>query len=232
MLFKAPWPGGITDQEVKPLSLSVIIPAYNEERTVADVVRAALASPYRDDVIVINDGSEDQTAAQAQAAGARVLELPENRGKGAAMKAGALAAYYPALLFLDADLIGLRPEHLVHLATPLLENKADMTVGIFEQGRSTTDLAQLVAPYLSGQRAIRKEILLDVYALADTRYGVEVALTRHFRDRPHLRSQAVFLSGLTHRMKEEKLGLVEGFKARMKMYWEVGSVILDREPRD
>ncbi|MBM7867150.1 glycosyltransferase [Heliobacterium gestii] len=213
------------------MTLSVIIPAYNEESTVAPVVQAALASPYRDEVIVVSDGSEDQTAFRAQAAGAQVIELSENKGKGAAMLAGALAAHYPFLLFLDADLIGLRPEHLIRLAAPVIEGRADMTVGIFEHGRSSTDLAQLVAPYLSGQRAIKKEIFLDVNELEDSRYGVEIALTRHFRHRSHLRLLEVILPGLTHRMKEEKLGLIEGVKARIRMYREIGSVFLERDMR-
>jgi hypothetical protein len=52
------------------------------------------------------------------------------------------------------------------------------------------------------------------------RFGVEVALTRHVRDRGY-RVEQVPLAGLTHRMKEEKLGLGKGFLARLRMYWEI-----------
>ncbi|MBC9783457.1 glycosyltransferase family 2 protein [Heliobacterium chlorum] len=213
------------------MSVSVIIPAYNEERTITDVVRAVMASPYADDVIVVSDGSEDHTAFLARQAGAQVIELPDNRGKGAAMQAGGKVARFPTFLFLDADLIGLTPTHLRSLAQPVLDDQADMTVGIFEQGRFATDLAQLVSPYLSGQRALKRDVFTAISELEASRYGVEVMLTRFFRNNEHLRQQEVILTDLTHLMKEEKLGFVKGFKARLKMYWEIGTVYLERPTR-
>ncbi|MDD2421096.1 MAG: glycosyltransferase family 2 protein [Heliobacteriaceae bacterium] len=209
------------------MPVSIIIPAYNEERTVADVVRAALSSPYKDDVIVVSDGSEDNTATIARDAGAKVIELPHNIGKGGALLAGVQAAMHPVLMFLDADLIGLTPKHLTSLASPVLAGKVDMTIGVFGSGRLATDLAQVITPYLSGQRAVKRDVFLAISKLEASRYGVEVALTRHFAHTENLRKAEVVLPDLTHLMKEEKMGLVKGFKARMKMYWEIAKTVKD-----
>ena len=70
------------------MGVAAVIPAYNEEKTVADVVRVVVASPLVNRVLVVSDGSVDNTATMARAAGAEVIELPENRGKGAALKVG------------------------------------------------------------------------------------------------------------------------------------------------
>lgn len=87
--------------------LTIIIPAWNEERAVAQTVAAALAvgpllgGPV--EVLVVDDGSTDQTAARAEATGARVLRHPANRGYGAALKTGIRNATYAELAIVDCD---------------------------------------------------------------------------------------------------------------------------------
>ena len=130
--------------------VSAIIPAYNEATTVGRVIDVLHEVPGITEIIVVSDGSEDATAAVARRHGARVIELATNAGKGAAMTAGARRAREEVLLFLDADLEGLTPAHVQALIGPVLSGSADMTVGIFSQGRSLTDLAQVVAPTFPG----------------------------------------------------------------------------------
>ena len=91
------------------MQVSVVIPALNEEATVADVVSAARAS-CADEVIVVDSDSTDATAANAEAAGATVLnwrdiapEIPVQPGKGEALWRGVLAAQGDIVVFLDAD---------------------------------------------------------------------------------------------------------------------------------
>lgn len=84
--------------------ISIVIPVYNEERAIADVVLAikelALESS---EIIVVDDGSSDQTAAAAEQAGARVISHPYNIGNGAAVKTGIRNARGQVLVFLDGD---------------------------------------------------------------------------------------------------------------------------------
>ncbi|HRU41152.1 MAG TPA: glycosyltransferase family 2 protein, partial [Candidatus Diapherotrites archaeon] len=104
------------------------------------------------------------------------------------------------------------------------ENKADMTIGIFKNGRMVTDLAQKVTPYLSGQRAIKKSVIDKIPNIDITRYGVEVALTKYV-DKFNVRVQEVDLPDMTHVTKEEKLGIIRGVHARLKMYWDIVKII-------
>ncbi|MDW7675813.1 MAG: glycosyltransferase family 2 protein, partial [Bacillota bacterium] len=197
------------------MKVVTIIPANNEEKTITEVVKACKAVEIIDEVIVVSDGSVDKTAFLANIAGAKVIDLPENIGKGGAMMTGVNNTDGDVILFLDADLIGLTASHIKDLLLPVITDEVDMTVGIFDHGRLATDLAQVIAPYLSGQRALKKSLLLQMSNLDVTRFGVEVALTRYASEH-NIKVKKIVLSDMSHVMKEEKLGLVKGFAARMK----------------
>ena len=77
-----------------------------------------------------------------------------------------------------------------------------------------------MAPYLSGQRALQRDLLSDLSDLDLTRFGVEVALHRYMEENK-IPVALVNLPDLSHLMKEEKLGLWKGLAARGKMYWEI-----------
>ncbi len=213
------------------MNVTAIIPAYNEERTIAGVVRCVMQVDKIQKVIVVSDGSTDKTAEIARECGADVIELEENVGKGGAIKAGVSECGTEIILFLDADLIGLTKQHVLDLIQPVLENRADMTVGIFRKGRVVTDLAQKVTPYLSGQRAIRKAIIEKLPNMDIARYGVEVALTKYLK-KYSARVIEVDLPDMTHVTKEEKLGLVKGVQARLKMYWDIVKILGNNKKKE
>ena len=201
-------------------SITAIIAAYNEKKTIQDVLTQVKKVKTIDKIIVVSDGSIDRTAEIARELEVEVVELKENMGKGGALRRGVDACKSDIILLLDADLIGLTTKHIDDLLDPVIEKEVDMTVGIFNKGRLSTDLAQKVTPYLSGQRAIKRYIIEDISNIDITRYGIEAAMTRYVKSNK-IRSKQVSLRNLTHMMKEEKFGFVEGFKERMKMYWEV-----------
>lgn len=198
---------------------AVLIPALDEADRIVPVIEAALAAG-RGPVLVVDDGSRDGTADVASAAGAQVLRLPANVGKGGALAAGADAVDAEVLILLDADLTGLRAEHVRALADPVLGGQVDMTRGVFVGARAATTTAQRLAPALAGQRALRRERLLSVPGLAESRFGVEILLTRSAA-RGAWRYQDVTLDGVAQVMKEEKRGVVRGLTARAAMYRDV-----------
>jgi glycosyltransferase involved in cell wall biosynthesis len=200
---------------------AIIIPAFNEATRIAAVLEVVAGCAAGRQVWVIDDGSTDDTSAVAQTfAGVQVLRTEENHGKGAAMWAGVAATDAELLVFLDADLRGLRLEHVDALVKPVAEGAAEMSIGLFRGGRGSTDFSHVIAPWVSGQRAIRRDAFLTLDAARASRQGIELLLTRAAREQ-RWRVVNVPWQGVTHAMKEEKLGLFRGHLARWKMYGEI-----------
>lgn len=200
-------------------SCAILIPAYNEGATISRVIAVALASRIGE-VLVVDDGSEDGTQRVARQAGAEVLRLDENTGKGGAVWAGANELEADVIVLLDADLTGLRPEHVRALAEPVAAGEAEMSRGVFAGGRWSTATAQKIAPQLNGQRAILRSQLLKVEQLAESRYGIEIAITQHAQ-RHAWTTVDVPMPGVSQVMKEEKRGVFKGFAVRLRMYAEI-----------
>ncbi len=142
------------------------------------------------------------------------------------MAAGFAATDCPVVIFLDADLVGLHPPHIEHILAPVLADEADMAIGVFRGGRAWTDLSQILVPYISGQRALRREVFASLAQPGEVRSGIEVLLTHHAR-RQKYRVAHVPIEGVTHTMKEEKLGFARGALARARMYYEIARVLAD-----
>ncbi len=205
---------------------AAIIPAYNEEKTISSVLKALQDSKLVDQIIVVSDGSEDRTVEAASAFNqALIIDLLENRGKGGAVVAGLKRSTAEVILILDADLIGLTEKHIEELLKPVINGETPMTIGIFRKGRAATDMAQKMAPFLSGQRALKRELLENISDLDLSRFGIEVALHKYI-DENNIEATEVQLPDLSHVMKEEKLGLWKGILARSKMYWEIFKYVL------
>lgn len=203
------------------MKVAAVVPAHNEERRIGRVLKALTDAAAIDEIIVVSDGSTDGTYKAAVGHdGVKALSLSENVGKGGAMVAGANGTDADFIAFFDADLIGLTPSHVEALVRPVLDGASDMSIGVFRQGRRCTDWAQRITPYISGQRTIRREDFLSVPGLETTRFGVEVALGRYARSK-RFNTVLVPLPGVTHPMKEEKLGVFSGVAARWRMYWDI-----------
>ncbi len=167
--------------------VSVVIPAYNEEETVGKVVKAARRVPLVDEVIVVDDGSEDRTAERAREAGAKVVSHPENRGKGEAMKTGLERSSGDVIAFVDADIKNIRPEMIEKMIRPVLRDEADLVKTKFKRkaGRVTLltakpllrfffpEVSELEQP-LSGQICAKRELLERVEFEPD--YGVDIGI--------------------------------------------------------
>ncbi len=203
------------------MRVAAIIPAYNEEARIAAVLRTLTGAAAVDEVIVVNDGSTDGTAQAAQAfPGVQVVTLPRNKGKGGAMREGATRTEADVLLFFDADLVGLTPRHVQDLLAPVCSGEATMAMGIFKGGRLWTDMAQFFAPAITGQRAIRRDVFLHIPDLESVGYGIELAINDYVHSQGLVRKD-ITLRGVTHPMKEEKLGWARGAASRSRMYWQM-----------
>ncbi len=202
------------------MKIVTIIPALNEEKTIGEIVKTIKSVEIINKIIVVSDGSTDKTAFYARKNGAKVIELKENIGKGGAMSRGVSSCNEEIILFLDADLIGLTKEHIYQLLTPVINDNYEMTMGIFCKGALNTDMAHFIAPFLTGQRVIKREHFLKIPFVEVSRYGVEMALTRYAK-KHKIPTTKVKLHNLTHVTKENKLGFFKGVKNRIKMYKEI-----------
>ena len=161
----------------EPPSVSVIIPAYNEEEAIGPLVAEVKKAGRWREVLVVDDASTDRTAERAEAAGARVVRHPYNKGNGAAVKTGVREARGEAVLLMDGD--GQHdPADMSRLAEPL--GVYDMVIG----ARAAADQAPVralgnaifnrLASWLTGRpipdltsgfRAARRDRMLEVLPL-------------------------------------------------------------------
>jgi len=213
------------------MRVSAIVPAYNEAERIGAVLQALVGSRKLDEIIVVDDGSTDGTAEVAKRYGVKVLSLPENMGKAAALNAGVKLARNDVFLFIDADLVGLRPEHIDRLIEAYERKSLYMVIGVFREGRLNTDIAQTIAPYLSGQRVLNRDIWERVRKKEELEFGVEMALTK-LALKEGWEEVFVTLDGVTHVMKEEKRGFPQGFIDRLKMYGDIIKSVFIRVGED
>lgn len=212
-----------TVQEIQNQSIpkvSAIIAAYNEQDTIADVVRKVEGHPLVDEIIVVDDGSKDATSERARETTARVITLEHNEGKAGAMNAGVRAARNETILFLDADILGLTHEIITLTVTPVLTGRCGMFVAI--RARRTYWMNRLLyfIPVLGGERALTKDLWRHVPRIYRKGFQIEIALNYYTKKSGRKMAFGV-MPGLSQVIKEKKRGFWLGLRQRIGMCGEV-----------
>lgn len=179
--------------------VAVIMPVYNESRTIAEIVGAVLAQPLVAQLIVVDDGSTDGTAAileqLAQDGRVTALRHDANRGKGASLRTGMARVTAPFVIIQDADL-EYEPGEYEKLLGPMIDGRADVVFGSRLLGseahrvlyfwhyvgnrlltllsNAATDLN--LSDMETGYKAFRREVLARI-ELRENRFGIEPELT-------------------------------------------------------
>ena len=205
--------------------ITAIIPAYNENAHIREVLYVLRQVDILDEILVIDDGSNDGTrdsVLQSADRDARIRLIchARNRGKGQAIFTGWENSNSNILLFLDGDLIDLKPAQVEALIRPVLYGEVDMSMGLFRHGHLRTDLAHWGTPWLTGQRCLRSELLCSVSRTAAQGYGLETAITVA-ASLGGWRTQRVWLNGVSHPPSEGHRGFVSGIANRAKMYSQI-----------
>ncbi len=220
----------MTDNPTQPRkrTIAAIIPTYNEALNVSGVLDVLTSTAILDEIILVDDGSKDNTIEILRQAAAhepriRVVQHEKNKGKGQAILSGWASTSASILVLLDADLKNLTPDHINQLIEPVLTRRADMTLGLFRGGHFNTDLSHWFTPFLTGQRALRAELMKYVSHEAAAGYGFEVALTVAARQLSY-RKKIVFLKGVWHpssELRTERGGYWRGLFWRFRMYGQI-----------
>ena len=202
-----------------------MIPFYNEGERIAHVLKVITRVRGVSQVICVDDGSTDGTAAYIEACWpeVQVVRLPYNQGKAAAIGYGLQAVENELVLLMDADLQELRQEEIEHAIDSFrLHPAIDMII-----------LRRINSPWfvrwyrsdilLSGERLIRKTDLAQVMQLRMKRYQLEVAINRYMLKHRKIVRWMPWSAMNTY--KVDKLGIVDGSKKEFKMYVEIVSFV-------
>jgi glycosyltransferase involved in cell wall biosynthesis len=208
---------------------TAIVAAYNEEKTIAEVLRALTASSHIDEVIVVSDGSVDRTVEIARTfEGVRTVALRENHGKGFAMAVGVANATSDILFFCDGDMYNVTEEHIEALVAPVQRGECDMNIGVRNRGdvANFLHLKMKCGPVLSGIRVMRRAVFETVPPQYQSHYKIEAALNCFCASAGYRQKQTI-IYGLDHVIKESKRGLLDGLHSRWKMSREVFLLLFD-----
>lgn len=210
------------------MGITAIIAAYNEEKTIGDVLRALTSNPLINEVIVVSDGSTDDTVLVSRGFDVRTIALRENRGKGFAMRVGVDYASNDILFFVDGDMCNVTERTIESLILPVLRDECEMNIGVRHRGPvlDFLHLKMQCGPVLSGIRVMKREVFERVPPQYQKRFKIEAALNC-FCSRAGFRQQHTIIYDLRHVTKESKRGLADGLVARWDMSSEVFLLLFD-----
>ena len=206
------------------MKIDCVIPARNEATTVSDNVGAARGCRYVREVIVVDDGSTDETADLAREAGAKVVVREDSAGsKAHAMDAGVRASDADAILFVDADCTGLSAEHLDAVCEPFVGGRAIMSLGLFDYGRFWNPMV-LRLPPTTGERIVPRWVWEAIPPHKLDGYTIELRINEVIAER-RLPTVARTMRGVQHRTKRVKHGRWEGVRRTIDMYRELVGMV-------
>ena len=201
--------------------ITCIICAYNEGPRIGAVLSVAARHPLLDEVIVVDDGSSDDTADVVRRfPGVRLIAHEKNQGKSRAVATGVAAARHDLLMLLDADLKGLRAEDIGALALPVLAGRAGVSMSL--RRNSLRVFRAIGIDFVSGERVVSKallgEALHDIRALP--RFGIEVFMNKRIIA-ARLPVAIADWPQVTQSRKTEKLGWWRGARAEWRMVFDL-----------
>ena len=205
--------------------ISCIVCAYNEAERIRNILDVIVGHPTLGEVIVVNDGSTDDTEALIRSYPTiRVLSHTPNRGKTYALSRGIAAARYDHLMLLDADLAGITPADIDALAAPVIRGEAEVSISL--RSNSLWLYRQFGLDFVSGERVVPKWLLKGAVEAMQRlpRWGGEVFMNEIFI-RQGCRIAVVRWRRVLNIRKYQKVGAWRGALAEAKMIADATRVL-------
>ena len=147
------------------MKITAILPIFNEEKTVANVLSVLIKSKSLNEIIVVDDASTDNSLdiiKSFQSDKLRIIHLEKNLGKSGAVKIAVKSTTADILFFCDGDLHNFSVQHINQLLKPLKNREYLMTVGIRDRGIIHNTFVKKFGPLITGERALPKKIFEEV----------------------------------------------------------------------
>lgn len=211
----------------------VVVPVYNEADKIKDTIEGLKKIDLIDEIVIVNDGSTDNTAKVIEKLGVSIITMVKNQGKGYAIKKAIEEKDYDYIAFVDGDL-GFTSTEVEKLIKPVILDEVDFTIAKFPKRSDTTKskggfgfvkrlakkgvyfyTKKKIDTSLSGQRVYKKKVIESIKYIPND-YGIEVAMTIQALNAGYTFKEVPV--NMTHRYSERSL---KGFKHRGKQFFHV-----------
>ena len=205
--------------------ISCIIPAYNEGKRIESVLKAVYKHPLIDEVIVVDDGSTDNTQKLVKKfKGIKLIVNEKNRGKSFSIVNGITNSKNDLLMFIDSDLKGLKKEDITKLIEPVQKGEADVSISLRKNSLKIYKMIGL--DFISGERVFPKNLIIDQLEkiLKLPGFGLEVFLNKLII-KHSLRIKVVYWKNVISPRKSKKVGLIKGWEGDLLMFKDMMKTI-------
>ena len=197
-------------------TVSAIVAAYNEGSRLGSVLATLVAYPAFKEIIVIDDGSTDNTAAVACQFNIRYVKNEVNRGKGFSLERGVELASSEVIFFCDADISGLTAAMIADIIRPVVTGHVDMSIAMRNRKLYFAHHVTALVPLLGGERAVTRTLWKKIPAYYKDRFKIEAALNFYALYYGNGFQYRVY-KGLSQVIKEKKYGWQIGLRHRWEM---------------
>lgn len=188
---------------------TAIVPAYNESRTIKSVILALKGCSYIKQIIVISDGSTDDTNNIVGKLNVELIVNKKNLGKSESVKIALKKAKYDTIFLCDADLVNLTHDICSKIIRPVINSKADMSVGLRNYGKVWNKIQILLISPISGERALKKSTMIKASrSKFFYGFGMEIVMNKYIKKHRLKLKQSVFNYHQT--LSTKKIGFISG----------------------
>lgn len=201
--------------------ISCIIAAYNEAERIGNVLETVCAHPLLDEIIVVDDGSSDNTKEIVKNfARVKLVVHEKNKGKSQAVVSGFLQSSGEYILLMDADLVGLTAKNISDMIEPVISGQADISISL--RNNSLWIYKKVGLDFFSGERFFHRRLIQDNIRQIEELpgYGLETYMDKLII-KNKCRIKIVFWHNTSHMLKVEKTGFLTAIKDEIFMVLKI-----------